>query len=247
MHSLSPCIHQHFATQCGLTLCYEKILSQANEVQRTVRDFFKQGGTGLNITAPFKEQAFLMAECLTSRCQQAKSANTLWMQKGKLYADTTDGIGLLRDLSRHLSLSGTHILLLGAGGAARSIIAPLFAMDIASLTVFNRTQARANALQADFPLIRSCSLSELAPRYDLILNATPHFSQVHDLPPASYCYDLTYQQDGCTPFVTWARQQGTPASDGLGMLIEQAAEAFFIWHGIMPKTQPLIENRLNLA
>ena len=149
-HSLSPTIHQLFAKQTGLVFGYEKILVSQGKFELTVSDFFAQGGKGLNITSPFKQRAFAMAQTCTPRCQQAKAANTLWLSKGVLHADTTDGVGLIKDLSRYLTLEGRQVLLLGAGGGARSIIPSLLAANIAELMVVNRTELRAQELQIDF-------------------------------------------------------------------------------------------------
>ncbi|MCX7116204.1 MAG: shikimate dehydrogenase [Gammaproteobacteria bacterium] len=246
-HSLSPRIHQSFAEQLGINLSYKTIQAENQTFKQTVIDFFKQGGKGLNITMPFKQLAFDLATVHTARCQQAKAANTLWMSEGHLHADITDGIGLIRDLSRHLSLTGKQILLLGAGGAARGIIAPIFAAKIAALTLVNRNVEKAKALQLDFPQITCRSLPELHASYDLIINATsasltdPSFSLPASLlHSSSFCYDLVYNIQAPTPFTSWAYQQGCTASDGLGMLVEQAAEAFYIWHGVMPDTQSVM-------
>jgi shikimate dehydrogenase len=236
-HSLSPKIHQQFAAQLGLSLTYEKILTNEHEFSTTVSHFFDQGGTGLNITMPFKTQAFNLAKIRTPRCQQAKAANTLWMDKGILHADTTDGVGIISDLSHHLTLNGKQVLVLGAGGASRSIIGPLLAANIAGLTLVNRTAARAEAVQIDFPQIKVSALTDLNASYDLIINtASTSFSTFPPglLAPSTLCYDLAYNIHEPTPFVTWARQQGCAAVDGLGMLLEQAAESFFIWHGARP-------------
>jgi shikimate dehydrogenase len=246
-HSLSPLIYQSFAAQTGRSLSYEKILVAEDVFEFQVMDFFIQGGQGLNITLPFKQRAFAMADIITPRCQQAKAANTLWMKKGHLYADNTDGIGLITDLARYLDLGAKKVLLVGAGGAARGIIAPLLAAKIAQLTVTNRTEERTRALQADFPQIICCHPTELHANYDLIINATSASLVEKTMPfsasllqtPAC-CYDLAYSAKGDTAFIAWAREQGCQAVDGLGMLVEQAAEAFFIWQGIKPDTTSLL-------
>lgn len=247
-HSLSPIIHQQFAEQVGITLTYKAIQTNECLFDTTVLHFFQQGGKGLNITSPFKQQAFKMAQAHTARCNQVQAANTLWIHEGIVHADTTDGVGLLRDLSRHVPLHGKHVLLLGAGGAARSIIPSLLATNPEKLTVANRTEARAYALYLDFPEITFCPLSSLgATHYDIIINATSNYLSGNTfvlpsslLTSSTYCYDLVYSVQESTPFITWAHQQGCAASDGLGMLVEQAAEAFFIWHGIMPNAGQVI-------
>lgn len=247
-HSLSPIIHQLFAKQMGFSLTYEKIKAYESEFESVVTNFFATGGKGLNITLPFKQHAFEMAKVRTKRCEKAKAANTLWMLDGALHADTTDGIGLIRDLARHITLDAKKVLILGAGGAARGIIEPLLGANIAELMVANRTKTRVNALQIDFPRIMACALANLNSSFDLIINATSASLVNSDftlpssiLTPKTYCYDLVYNLDEPTPFVNWARQHGCMATDGLGMLIEQAAEAFSIWHGVMPDTQSVRE------
>jgi shikimate dehydrogenase len=248
-HSLSPFIHQRFAEQMGIELSYEKILI-ANEslFEETVRDFFTQAGKGLNITLPFKQKAFAMAAIKTTRCNQAKAANTLWLdERSKLNADNTDGIGLIRDLSTYGELAGKQVLLLGAGGAARGIIGPLLAAEIAQLVLVNRSEEKANSLQADFSQIKCSSLTELKTSFDLIINATSASlrSERMELPQlllksTTLCYDLAYSRTGPTTFVEWALLQGVQGIDGLGMLVEQAAEAFYIWHGLRPDTQAVL-------
>lgn len=246
-HSLSPLIHQQFALQTGRQLVYEKILVDEDDFEVRVSNFFAAGGKGLNITLPFKQRAFAIAKIKTQRCLQAKAANTLWMHNGILHADNTDGIGLIRDLSHHIDLSDKQLLVLGAGGAARGIIGPLLQAGISSLTVANRTLEKAQELQQDFKTIHCCRLQELNGSYDLIINATSASLSKETVPltadslkPSTYCYDLAYSAQGATAFVQWAHQQGCQAVDGLGMLVEQAAEAFFIWHGVRPETTAVL-------
>lgn len=246
-HSLSPRIHALFAKQVGCDLTYETICTQPEMFANTVSDFFLQGGSGLNVTLPFKEDAFRLAEVRTPRCEQAKAANTLWMHEGCLHADTTDGAGCLADLSRYVSLEHKKVLLWGAGGAARSILGPLLALPIAQITVVNRNVSRAKALQVDFPKIQIAALSELHQSFDVMINATslglshePFSLPPSLVTPSTYCYDLMYDVLQATPFVAMARQHGCVAHDGLGMLVEQAALAFFIWHGIMPDPGPVL-------
>lgn len=248
-HSLSPYIHHCFAKQTGIELSYERILIPEENFETQVTHFFVQGGKGLNITLPFKQRAFELAALKTPRCQQAKAANTLWMSASQLHADNTDGIGLLRDLVKYQKIEGKRVLLLGAGGAARGIIGPLLEAKIAELTLVNRTEDRAKALQADFPSLKCSRLTELTGQYDLIINATSASLGEANLalPPSvltssTLCYDLAYNKDGLTPFVQWARQEGVVGLDGLGMLVEQAAEAFFIWHGVRPETEAVLKS-----
>jgi shikimate dehydrogenase len=246
-HSLSPQIHQHFAAQAGLSLAYEKIQGDNQHFESQVWAFFNKGGRGLNITLPFKTRAFAMARVLTPRCALAKAANTLWMEAGLLHADNTDGIGLIRDLVRYIDLTNKKILLLGAGGAARGVLGPLLAASIKELTLVNRTMEKAHALANDFPQIICCSLEELHKPFDAIINATSTGLTDDEvtLPLAllqknTLCYDLAYSS-GKTPFVHFALKQGCIAVDGLGMLVEQAAEAFAIWHGFTPETSEVLK------
>lgn len=197
----------------------------------------------MNITLPFKQRAFAMSNQATARCLQAQAANTLWMHGEILHADNTDGVGLLRDLQHHIDVTGKTILVLGAGGAARGIIAPLLAALPAKLTIANRSIEKAQALQQTFPGLQRCGYSELIEPYDVIINATslsnthfPHALMSYN----SFGYDLSYDANGLTPFVTWVRAQGGTAVDGLGMLVEQAAESFAIWHGIRPDPKPVL-------
>ena len=249
-HSLSPLIHQLFAKQTGLTLTYEKIQIDLPRFEQQVSEFFTQGGKGLNITLPCKQQAFTISQKRTSRCLEASAANTLWMQEGYLYADNTDGIGLLRDLNRHVNIRDKKILLLGAGGAARGILGPLLAAYPAQLTIANRTLKKAQILQQDFPKTNYCTFDDLKHKqYDIIINATSASLDGKNLElpeqlmsTQPFCYDLAYKKNQPTAFVAWAKRYDCRAIDGLGMLIEQAAEAFFIWHGIMPNTAAIVES-----
>lgn len=246
-HSLSPLIHQHFAQQTHIHLTYEKIKAEECTFAQQIHNFFIHGGKGLNITLPFKQQAFALAQQYTERCKLAGAANTLWMDDAQLYADNTDGIGLLRDLNRYLALPGKRVLILGAGGATRGIIPPLLGHDLAELVIANRTLGKAMELQQVFPAVRCIRLDKLQGEFDLIINATSASlsGEAIFLPPAvlasrPLCYDLSYKKQGPTPFVHDATDAGCIAVDGLGMLIEQAAEAFSIWHGIMPETQEVL-------
>lgn len=237
-HSLSPQIHAQFAASVGLTICYDTLLVETDFAHH-VQQFFKTGGCGLNITAPYKEQAFILSDVQTPRCRQARSANTLWMHDGLLHADNTDGIGLCRSLQKRLILSDAGILIIGAGGAARGIIHPLLDLN-AKITLTNRTIEKARELQNLFlDTIDVIAFNDASHGFDLILNAssfnldTSTLSDVW-LKNKPLCYDLAYHHSGITPFVAWARLHGCEAHDGYDMLVEQAAEAFFIWHGVRP-------------
>lgn len=249
-HSLSPAIHQWFANQTGQVLTYEKISMDPAYFEQYVVAFFAEGGKGLNVTMPFKERAFAMSDQVSTRCKQARAANTLWMESGQLHADNTDGLGFVRDIQHYVTLLGRRILVLGAGGAVRGILGPVLDACPASLTIVNRTPEKAHALQHDFPVIDICSLQRLETKsYDLIINATARYFDGESLalPKAlmrekPFCYDLAYQETGITAFVAWARGLGCQAEDGLGMLVEQAAEAFSLWHGVMPETKGVLNH-----
>ena len=240
-HSLSPQIHHQFALQTGRELIYEKISVRAENFKHEVTQFFAQGGCGLNITAPCKSLAFAISDVCSDRCQQAQAANTLWLQDGKLYADNTDGIGFMRDLQRHKGVFGKRVLILGAGGGARGIISPILAAKPLTLDVANRTLEKAILLQNDFKSIDVHCLQTVKGHYDLLINATSaDAAGLHlELPDAlferlPFCYDLAYQANQVTPFVNKAHKMGCQAVDGIGMLVEQAAESFRIWHGVSP-------------
>ena len=246
-HSLSPIIHQWFARETGCALTYQKILIQLPYFEQQVEDFFNQGGIGLNITAPFKQRAFAMANHRTRRCAMAKAANTLWCNADGVQADNTDGAGLLRDLTKYVKVRDKRVLILGAGGGARGILAPLLAAMPALVTIANRSAEKAEALCMDFSLPTSCSMTTLRGDFDLIINATsasltgkPLSLPSTILTPSTICYDLAYQNKSPTPFILWAQSHGCIAIDGLGMLVEQAAEAFSIWHGVTPDVMPVL-------
>lgn len=249
-HSLSPFIHQSFAQQFSISLCYQKIEVPIASFEQEVIAFFDKGGMGLNITVPFKERAFKLATVKTSRCERAGAANTLWVKEGVLYADNTDGIGLIRDLEYHMSVAGKTILLLGAGGAARGILGPLLDAQPQQLILSNRTLEKAELLKSQFPKMSIHPWEQWREPCDLIINTTAGWN---DLTRAEsimvdhpFCYDLVYNLSTATPFTYWAKRQGCKAIDGLGMLIEQAAESFLVWHGVMPNVsvvKTLLEKR----
>lgn len=245
-HSLSPRIHAQFAAQTGCDVVYERCLLDEAHFEQQVRDFFAAGGTGLNITSPGKERAFAMADVKTSRCAAARAANTLWMNSvGQLCADNTDGVGLIRDLNHHgIKLADARILVLGAGGGARGILPALLDEIPCRVVVANRTPSRGQAL---VQALESTKLGfmpwdAVTGSFDLILNATSMSCGLFEgssLSGNPLCYDLNYAASGLTPFVAWAKNAGFQAVDGLGMLVEQAAEAFFVWHGVRPDTDYL--------
>lgn len=256
-HSLSPLIHQKFAAQTGIALRYEKILSDADGFADCVKNFFRQGGIGLNITAPFKHAAFELADIKTDRCLAAQTANTLWKKNGYMCADNTDGVGLVRDLEKYTALQDRTVLILGAGGAAQGIIPALHAASVAKIALYNRTASRIQRLLKS-PLFEHFDLKEFTKgeTYDIIIHATSANWQseqkmmtnnvwLQACLPSSLCYDINYCSNGFTPFVVLAQRAGITACDGLGMLVEQAAEAFFDWHGVFPETKevlPILRN-----
>lgn len=243
-HSLSPLIHHFFAKQTGIALQYDKIEVPIPLFEQYVFNFFKRPESkGLNITLPFKERSFNMADWKSPQSQEAGAANTLWFKEGKLFADNTDGIGLIRDLKHYIELPNKTILLLGAGGAARGILGSLLASRPKAIILSNRSMDKAVALKKMFPSIITCGLDALTDAYDIIINATSASLQEKNmqlpeniLANHPFCYDLAYNTTHKTPFVQWAINHGSQAVDGIGMLIEQAAEAFNIWHHVMPDT-----------
>ena len=252
-HSLSPAIHAAFAAQCRQDLIYEAILAPRDGFVDAVRSFVAGSGRGANVTVPFKEEACLLANRLTDRAKVAGAVNTLVFDGAGMLGDNTDGYGLLRDLTLNLGyqVAGKRVLLLGAGGAARGVIGPLLDTRPAALVVANRTADRARDLAQRLPVtasLRGCDYAELAGRsFDLVINATSA-SLGGQLPPLpkgifaadSLAYDMMYGQ-GQTPFLVFAGSQGVARlADGLGMLVEQAAEAFRIWRGIRPDTKPVM-------
>ncbi|MDP1663647.1 MAG: shikimate dehydrogenase [Methylobacter sp.] len=254
-HSKSPRIHRLFAEQTGQTLEYTAVEVPAEQFQTTVAMFFAGGGKGLNCTVPLKELAWNYADCRTERAQLSKAVNTLAFQAdGSILGDNTDGIGLVTDLvtNHAITLTGIRILILGAGGASRGIIAPILEQAPQTLVIANRTVDKAVKLAAEFHdkgAITGCGFDGLENRqFDLILNATSASlsGQLPPLPPGllaagGNCYDLAYGNEP-TAFVRWGLENHAAKSlDGLGMLVEQAAEAFFTWRGVRPKTRPVIE------
>jgi shikimate dehydrogenase len=251
-HSKSPFIHAEFAARTGQAMTYEPLLAPLNGFADTVRDFIAQGGRGMNVTLPFKLEAHAMADQLTERARLAGAVNTLKIVDRRLLGDNTDGIGLVTDIERNagMALHGKKILLLGAGGAARGAILPLLQAQPAALTIANRTAAKAAELAGEFApfgKILACNLNALQDVFDVVVNATSASLQ-EDLPalPSSVfgtrtlAYDMMYGQQA-TVFMRFAAQCGATTRDGLGMLVEQAAEAFLLWRGLRPDTAPVYE------
>ncbi|NYT84092.1 shikimate dehydrogenase [Pollutimonas harenae] len=257
-HSRSPFIHEAFASQTGISLCYDRILAPLDGFAHTCKDFFAHGGTGLNITVPFKEQAFVLAQAhLTPRARLAGAVNTLWMANGHLHGCNTDGEGLLKDLERlDYSPAGKRVLLLGAGGAARGAVFPLLAAGCTRLHIANRNPERAQQLQAHIlghmpeftGRLSAGALQQASGVWDIIINATSSSlgSTPPDLPGGLYAsgalaYDMVYASQD-TPFMLQAREQGAAqVADGLGMLVGQAAASYEIWHGTRPEISAVLK------
>ncbi len=254
-HSRSPTIHRLFAEQTGQgNMQYTAQEVTAAAFDQAVEHFFGEGGKGLNCTVPLKELAWSIADRRSTRAERCQAVNTLVMQDGTLYGDNTDGIGLVRDLTanQQITLTGKSILILGAGGASRGILGPLLEQRPQRLVIANRTVARAvdlAELYRDMGDIAASSFADLEGQsFDLILNATAASLQGALLPlpdgiiaASGCCYDLAYGTQP-TAFVRWGQQQHAAHSiDGVGMLVEQAAEAFLLWRGVRPETAPVIE------
>lgn len=250
-HSKSPLIHRLFAQQCGEAMQYEAILAPVDGFADAWQAFVVAGGRGGNVTVPFKEQAFQLAEVLTERARKAGAVNTLSLNaQGQLCGDNTDGAGLVADLIRlGVSLHGKRVLLLGAGGASRGVIQPLLSAGVAELVLANRTLKKAECIATNFPeQVQACALDAIpAQPYSLVINATssglsgarPQISAQH-LQHCQLAYDMMYGKEP-TAFLQWCQQQGVAqCADGLGMLVGQAAESFAIWRGKTPDITPVL-------
>jgi shikimate dehydrogenase len=255
-HSKSPAIHAAFARQTGQRLSYEALLAPLDGFADAVARFRADGGRGMNVTVPFKLDAFALADAHSPRALAAGAVNTLAFGADGLFGDNTDGAGLVRDLTANLAcpFAGRRVLLLGAGGAARGVMLPLLAEHPAQLTLANRSVGKAEALVAGFRdraaavVLDACGFDALAGRtFDLVINATAASlaNEAPPLPPGLYAagalaYDMMYGR-GDTPFLAAARSDGAERrADGLGMLVEQAAESFVLWRGVRPDTAPVL-------
>ncbi|MDP6969185.1 MAG: shikimate dehydrogenase [Gammaproteobacteria bacterium] len=252
-HSKSPQIHQQFAASTQQDIEYSAQLVAEDDFEQFVHDFFAKGGKGLNITVPFKQRAFAMAQHPSTVASMAQAANTLWCNEaGELCADNTDGVGMVRDIMLNLGghLAGRRILVLGAGGAVRGVLALVMAQRPALLVIANRTPSKAQQLVESMHYlgrVKTCSFAELEGPFDWVINGTAA-SLTGDLPPLpdgllapqARTYDMMYGAEP-TVFSRWARAQGAVvADDGLGMLVEQAAESFAIWRGVRPNTRQVL-------
>lgn len=250
-HSKSPWIHRQFAAQTGQDLQYEAILAPLAGFADSWQQFVAAGGRGGNVTVPFKEQAFALAQVLSSRAQQAGAVNTLYLdQHGQLCGDNTDGLGLVADLRRlGAELVGAQLLLLGAGGASRGVIGPLLAAGVAKIHIANRTASKAQAIAALFgPAVTASDYQSIPIQaWQLVINATssgltgerPELA-AHQLEHCQLAYDMMYGKEP-TAFLRWCQQQGVAVcADGLGMLVAQAAESFYLWRGVRPEITPVL-------
>ena len=253
-HSKSPIIHAAFARQTGQDIEYTTFLAPLDGFADSVKSFIASGGKGANVTVPFKQEAYGLATRLTSRAELAGAVNTLIFRDGEIVGDNTDGYGMLRDITVNLGcpIAGKRVLLLGAGGAARGVMGPLLDEKPVSLTVANRTLPKAEELQqkfAPFGTVAACSYEALAGQsFDVVIDATSTSlnATMPPLPdglfaPGSLAYTMMYGKPDA-PFRCFANAQGAARfSEGLGMLVEQAAEAFYVWRGIRPEGKPVME------
>ncbi len=253
-HSKSPAIQQRFAEQAKQKMHYGRLQPELHSFAEAAKTFFATGGKGMNVTVPFKLDAQRLADVLTPRAQLAGAVNTLWIEEGKIYGDNTDGAGLVRDLlAQGIALHESRILLLGAGGAARGVIGPLLEQSPKCLVIANRSSAKADelvSLYADLAASQEVALesrtladledADATPHpFDLVINATaaglddasPLTAKAvsNIFVPSSFAYDMVYGKT--TPLMQQALQRGARVSDGLGMLVEQAADAFLLWRG----------------
>ena len=256
-HSRSPAIHARFAELTGEHLMYERCLLPIDGFVQGVRDFIARSGRGCNVTVPFKIEAAALATHRSERVQLAGAANTLVFGPDGIHADNTDGLGLVADITRNagLPLAGRDVLLVGAGGAAAGVLGPLLQAGVRHITVANRTLARAQALvqaHAGLASLQKAELLALTPQapeanFDLIINATASSLAgdavpvpAHVLRTGSMAYDMMYGP-AAQGFLDWARQHGAVPRDGLGMLVEQAAEAFALWRGVRPPSAQVLK------
>lgn len=255
-HSLSPVIHTAFAAQTGQAIDYQRHCIDVDKFSAAVEEFFNNGGCGLNITVPFKLEAYRLVQELSQSAQRAGAVNTLYKDGGRLTGDNTDGIGLCNDLQENLkwSIKDSRVLVLGAGGAVRGILLPLLEAGPVQVIIANRTLDKAVKLVSQFGTdaldrrieLHAHSFEEIRQPFDIVINGTSA-SLDKQLPPISpravsnsLCYDMMYAATPTT-FLSWAAREGAKSvADGLGMLVEQAAESFYIWRGVRPQTQSII-------
>lgn len=254
-HSKSPLIHSLFAEQTGQKLEYGAILVEVGQFTEAVQEFREQGGKGLNVTVPFKRDAWRLVDERSECAELAGAVNTVVLREdGSLYGDNTDGVGMVRDIkdNQGVAIEGKKVLILGAGGAVRGVLGPLLNQKPAEVVIANRTPERAQELADAFEeqgTIEGCGFDDLdGSRYDIVINGTSA-SLKGEVPPlpegilakGAFCYDMMYGGEP-TAFMLWADDEGCEwISDGLGMLVEQAAESFNIWRGVRPETAAVIK------
>lgn len=255
-HSKSPDIHTQFAQQTSQLLSYEAVCAPVGKFEEAVAGFLADGGKGLNVTVPFKEDAWKLAKARSERAELAGAVNTLYLNEdGLLCGENTDGVGMVRDIQENhgYAMKDKRVLVLGAGGAVRGVMKPILEQSPSEVVIANRTVSKAQTLAelfSPFGNVSASSLDKLCGPFDLIINGTAASLQgeMPVLPDGmihsqSWCYDMMYSVEP-TPFNRWASNHGACQQlDGLGMLVEQAAESFYIWRGIRPETASLI-NRL---
>ncbi len=248
--SRSPELHHAFAETVGIQLEYHKRLAKTDGFIESMTSFFNEGGVGMNVTVPFKEQAYAQCTVLTERAKIAKAVNTLWMQDGKLHGDNTDGQGLV-DAIKALdwALESSHILIIGAGGATRGVIYPLVQAGVKKIVIANRTLSKAEKLVDDLKQavpeaeLQACGLDQLQGHFEIVINATSASlsGDALILPETlifKYAYEMAYGKP--SSFLEQAKARGVPTSEGYGMLVGQAIEAFGIWNGIRPNLKDFI-------
>lgn len=253
-HSKSPQIHAAFARETGQDIVYVKLPAPVRGFRKELDRFIAHGGCGLNVTVPFKQEAAAACDTVSERGKFAQAVNTLCFRDGRIHGENTDGAGLLHDIEKNLKVGihGRRILIMGAGGAARGVMMPLIAKGARMIVVANRDVDKARVFEERFGLfgnVRARGYDDLAGvAFDLVINATSASLQ-GNIPPvprsvfAQDCvvYDMVYAAGGTTPFLDLARECGAlTTSDGLGMLVEQAAESFYIWRGVRPDTAPVL-------
>ncbi|MES2917957.1 MAG: shikimate dehydrogenase [Pseudomonadota bacterium] len=251
-HSKSPRIHARFAALSGQSLVYEACLAPVDGFAAAVQAFFAAGGKGCNVTVPFKEEAWRLAVVRSARAEKAGAVNTLLADaEGRLVGDNTDGSGLVRDLVQNagVNLAGRRVLLLGAGGAVRGVLGPLLAERPREIVIANRTPEKAETLAQLFAgegAVTASPFDRLRGPFDVVINGTSASLHgalpplpAHLLAPDALAYDMMYGAEP-TVFLRWAAAQGARTRDGLGMLVEQAAEAFRLWRGVTPPTAPVL-------
>ncbi|MCH7386193.1 shikimate dehydrogenase [Acinetobacter modestus] len=248
--SRSPELHHAFAAKTGVNLDYKKILAPLDGFESATKDFFAHDGIGMNVTVPFKEQAFALCDQLTERAKIAKAVNTLWMQDGQLYGDNTDGQGLVAAIQAlGWDLKNSRILILGAGGATRGVIYPLVQAGAKQIVIANRTLARAEQLVSDLKdavpqaQLSALSLEQLVGEFDFVINATSasltgDTLQLPECLVFHHAYEMAYGKP--SSFLDQAQERQVPSTDGFGMLVGQAIEAFSIWNGVKPELKDFL-------